>query len=194
MPRVALLIAQSLVLGPLLALAGACGGDDEGGTGGSAGNCAAPSCPVDISQFDSTPPVSFETDVLPVFRRSCGLSNSCHGSETNSATQLYLGPKTSDATVVVDQAFRQKIIDGLVGVPSKTAPATSLVVAGNPSGSFLMLKMDGCASAAGLSCTPQPNAKSGDPCGDSMPQGNDVLCADERDTVRRWIAQGANNN
>ncbi|GMV18940.1 MAG: hypothetical protein HS104_35315 [Polyangiaceae bacterium] len=164
-----------------------CGGDDE-----ATAACEAPSCPIDYAGLDlATPSVSFANDVFPLFRRSCGLSSVCHGSQSSSAAGLYLGPKKSDTTTVIDVALYQQVIDGIANVPSKTAPAMDLVEPADPSQSFLMLKMDGCHNAAGLACTAQPKAKSGEPCGDSMPQGSGVLCAEDRDVVRRWIAQGA---
>lgn len=95
---------------------------------------------------------------------------------------------------VPDLAGRQEIIDAIVGVASKTAPEMPIVTAGSPEQSFLMLKMDGCHNSAGLACTPRPGAKTNDPCGDSMPQTSGLLCDNERTIVRRWIAQGAQNN
>jgi hypothetical protein len=184
-----------VVLAPVLACtiaAVACsGGDGEPEPTG----CKAPACPVDTSGVDlTTPAVSFELDVLPVFRRSCGLSSACHGSQGSSAAKLYLGPKKSDTTTVIDAAFRQKLIDGLADVPSLTAPAVALVEPGDPAQSFLMLKVDGCHDSAGLACKPQPKSKSGAQCGDRMPQGSTPACPEDRDVIRRWIAQGAKND
>lgn len=169
-------------------------------------------CPFDYSTFDSTEAVSFETDVFPLLRRSCGISTVCHGAGPGQgAASLYLGPKKSDTETVVDAAFRQSIIDGLVGVTSETVPDASsdagaagaagasgaggmkLVVAGDPANSFLMLKMDGCQSSMGLSCVKIKSNKTDELCGESMPDG-ELLCDDERDVFRRWIAQGAQNN
>jgi hypothetical protein len=70
----------------------------------------------------------------------------------------------------------------------------NLVAAADPAQSFMMLKMDGCQDAAGLSCTPQPGAVGTNACGDSMPQSSPILSRDERDLFRRWIAQGAQSN
>ena len=174
----------------LAALAAACGGEEQ-----APDACPAPACPVDTAGLDlSTPAVGFTAEVLPLLRRSCGLSNSCHGSATSSAADLYLGPKRSDTTTVIDQALRQKIIDAIVDVPSKTAAAMALVKPSDPTQSFLMLKMDGCHVAAGLVCTPQPKSKSGAACGDRMPQTASPLCVEDRDVMRRWIAQGASND
>ncbi len=169
------------------ALVGACGGPEDEPT-----KCEAPACPVDVAGMDlTTPKVGFTSQVLPLFRRSCGLSSTCHGSPTSSASDLYLGPKQSDTTTAIDPA---KLVAGLLNVPSKTAPSLALVKPSDPAQSFLMLKVDGCQNAAGLACTPQPKAKSGTPCGDRMPQSSGVLCHEDRDLVRRWIAQGAPSN
>lgn len=191
MPRALTLRA---VLGTAFACAVAavsCGGDDPEESSG----CKAPSCPIDYAGLDlTTPSVSFAADVFPLFRRSCGLSSVCHGSQSSSAAGLYLGPKQSDTTTVIDKALYQQVIDAIAGVPSKTAPAMNLVAPLDPAKSFLMLKVDGCQNDAGLTCKAQPKAKSGTPCGDGMPQGPSVLCAEDRDVVRRWIAQGAKND
>ncbi|MBX3126128.1 MAG: hypothetical protein KF718_05405 [Polyangiaceae bacterium] len=164
-------------------------------------SCANLTCPFDYAAFDGqTPAVSFEADVMPIFRRACGFSV-CHGSATKPAASLFLGPRCpsqkDDPTCTTDgpdDAGRQAIIDAILGVASSTAPAMDIVSANDPANSFLMLKMDGCHDSAGLTCTPQPGAKGDDPCGDAMPQTSSSLCDDERDVVRRWIAQGAKND
>lgn len=184
--------------------------EDDGGP-----RCKSSStCPFDYSTFDSTVPVSFETDVFPLLRRSCGISTVCHGAGPGQgAAGLYLGPKKSDTETVVDTAFRQAIIDSLVGVTSQTVPDAAsdagaagaagasssggmkLIVAGDPQNSFFMAKLDGCQSAMGLQCVKIKSNKT-DPvelCGESMPDGA-LMCDDERDVFRRWIAQGAQNN
>lgn len=143
--------------------------------------CAAPSANV-----------SFETEVLPLFRRSCGLSSSCHGSVTGSEAELYLGPKNADPAP--DETARGAIIAGIVGKPSLTAPAMNLVTSGSPEQSFLMHKIDDTHNAQNLTCTAQPGAESKQPCGDRMPQGADIMSKCERDVIRAWIQQGAQNN
>jgi hypothetical protein len=169
-------------------------------------------CPYDYSAFDSSEPVSFETDVFPLFRRSCGLSTQCHGlGPGEGAADMYLGPKLSDTETVTDSAFRQAIIDSLVNVVSQTVPGASpeggvagaaggpasagavLVIPGDPENSFFMIKLDGCQSDHGFQCVKIKSNKTDFPCGERMPDGN-LLCDDERDIIRRWIAQGAQNN
>jgi hypothetical protein len=160
----------------IAALAG-CGSDPEEEKGE---DCPTPS-----------DPVSFETDVMPIFRLSCGLSNSCHGSLTSSQADLYLGPKNSAADP--DAAARTAIIAGLVGVASKTAPSMPLVTASDSAQSFLIHKIDDTHNTLGLTCTAQPGAKTNAPCGDSMPQGS-PMAGCRRDVVRDWVDQGAQDN
>jgi hypothetical protein len=130
----------------------------------------------------TTPTVSFKTDVVAgVFNKSCGLSTSCHGSATASQGGLFLGAKDklgSDASDV------RKLI---VGVASKDLPTMPFVTVGDPSKSFLLHKMDGDQCQFAAQCT-------GGDCQQTMPQGSDALPADRRDIVRRWIAQGAQDN
>jgi hypothetical protein len=172
-----------------LALASACGSDPEEETG-----CKAGACPFDYASWDGTLPVSFETEVFPIFRRACGLSSSCHGSKLKPLAGLYIGPKRSDTTTVVDAAFRQMIIDDYLVQPSKTAPELKRVEPSQPEKSFLMIKLDHCQSSSGLACTKQTGSKVDDPCGGGMPQTSSSLCPDELDLIRRWIKQGAQNN
>jgi hypothetical protein len=61
------------------------------------------------------------------------------------------------------------------------------VTAGNPDASFLQKKIDGTHCELAAQCR-------GGTCGDSMPQGGDLLGEESRLTIRRWIAQGAQNN
>ena len=109
-PLLFTLLGATLVVGSGGSLAGCGGGTSstggEGGAGGgassgamsSSGTCGngADGC-FDYScvKLDA-PVVSFKADVLPILRTSCGLSNSCHGSENGPGGQHYLGPKNSD--------------------------------------------------------------------------------------------------
>ena len=130
-----------------------------------------------------TPTISFKTDVVAgVFNKSCGLSTSCHGSATASQGGLFLGGK---AQLGSDSSDVRKLI---VGVASKDLPTMPFVTAGDPSKSFLLHKMDGDQCQFDAQCTGK------DGCLQTMPQGSDALPADRRDIVRRWIAQGAQDN
>ena len=125
----------------------------------------------------TTPKVSFQNDVMPIFAASCGLSTSCHGAE--SGPRIFLGSKTNmNGAAILAQT---------VGVPATELTAMSYITASDPTKSFLMHKMDGDM------CTLNAQCVNGD-CGLSMPQNNDLLDVSRRDTVRRWIAQGAPNN
>ena len=140
----------------------------------------------DYSAFNATSrTVSFKTDVLPVFRQSCGLSAACHGSPTGPAGQPYLGPGTMDpdpAQTDIDKIFAQN-----VGATAVKASAMKIVVAGSPQDSFLMHKMDGTLKCADVVCEAAG-------CGASMPLANPILDETKRETVRLWIAQGAKND
>ncbi|MFO0589137.1 MAG: hypothetical protein U0441_16415 [Polyangiaceae bacterium] len=169
--------------GAALSTAG-CGGG-SGGSGGGGGGTAT--CP-DYSKFDGTMPVvSFKTDVLPVFQRSCGLSTSCHGDPNMpSQDRPYFGPNKSTTATADDIS---KILAGSVGVSSYLNPSMQIVKVSDPEHSFLMYKLDDQLECATLECA-ATNA-----CGGLMPQGaTEPLASDERDAIRRWIAQGAQNN
>jgi hypothetical protein len=131
------------------------------------------------ASFDPTKPtVSFTSDVLPIFEASCGLSTSCHGAQTGP--RIFLGSRSTPFDPM-------RVLGDVVGVPSSDLPAMNYVTAGDPSQSFLMHKMDGDQCMLTAKCA-------NNDCGLSMPQNNDVLEVAKRDVVRRWIAQGAQNN
>ena len=202
--RAALLCASSLVF------AGCSNEDPADPDGGNGGGCTGTNCPFNYSSFNgSSPAVSFRTDLMGdqgegpngaggIFRRSCAFSTTCHGRPTGAKATLYVAPGLLDGTM--PYAITQTDIDtvlnnpttGMINVPSKTYPSMMRVKPGDPANSFLMVKIDGCFE--GLSgCMVQPGATSNHPCGDRMPHGSSrPLCEDERDIIRRWIAQGAN--
>lgn len=98
--------------------------------------------------------------------------------------RTYLGPATGTVNATV-------VLNGMVGKPSYEAPSVKVVAAGDPTKSFLMNKMDGQLSTLASAC------QSGDLglCGALMPFGGSTpLPQATRDTIRNWIAQGANNN
>jgi len=138
--------------------------------------CPGPSpnrCQPYQSSASLTQPVeSLGTDVLPVFHASCSLP-SCHSSAVAT------GGLALDSSPAAVRA-------AVVGVPSTEMNGLQLVVAGDPSQSYLMHKMDGdSCSLAGCD---------GGFCVVSMPQGQGLLGASSRDVIRRWIAQGALDN
>ncbi len=175
--------------------------DDSTGTGGSSAGAPycqpADTCPVNVTGVDLVTPVSFATDVLPIFQATCA-SIVCHGVKGASSADLWLGPPVGGTVTPADVTM---IIDTLK-LPSKTAPAMTNVTPGDWQNSFTMLKLDGCQNTVGLQCEPQDARDCLDnPCGAAMPQLDDPdegdmypLTVDERNKVRAWIAQGAQNN
>lgn len=164
---------------------GAGGSGGGGGTGGSGGSEVG-AC-FDYSQFDgTTPAVSFKTDVLPIFQLSCGASASCHGDPgAPFDNRPFFGLKKGDP-MTDDQIA--SIFKGIVGVSSFYEPGMSIVKAGDAENSFLMYKLDDQLTCEKLECSMTKD------CGVRMPQANATLGETERDTVRRWITQGALNN
>jgi hypothetical protein len=127
----------------------------------------------------TTPTMSFQNDILPIFEQSCGLSDSCHGAP--GGPRIFLGSKKVASTTP------QMVHDNIVEVMASDLPTMNYVTPSDTANSFLMHKMDGDECTLNAKCT------SGD-CGVSMPQDNDILEVATRDKVRRWIAQGALNN
>jgi len=122
----------------------------------------------------TTPAVDFTKDVVPIYEASCS-DNNCHGATVGGNNTLFLGKGNPD-----------EVYKGLVGQKSKKYAKQTLVVAGDPKASFLMLKMDG--DICSLDCGSQG-------CGSAMPNNTagapQPLAEDKRNVVRRWIAQGA---
>lgn len=151
----------------------------SGSSGTTSGSSGTSGC-VDYSPpagFDATTPtVSFATDVVPIFGMSCGLSVSCHGATTGNANGVFLN-KTDPA----------KIYANIVSKAGDELPSMDFVTPGDPRNSYLMRKMDASQCALDSQCT-------GGTCESSMPQNLDSLPVETRDVVRRWIAQGAQNN
>jgi hypothetical protein len=128
------------------------------------------------ASFDAlNPTVTFAKDVMPIFSKSCALV-SCHGSTTGTTNGVFLGG--TDATRV-----HQSIVD----VRSSKLPTMSYVKPGDPHESFLLRKMDASQCMLDAQCT-------GADCGESMPRSGETLSIEQRDTIRRWIAQGAKND
>ena len=191
--------------------AAACSSSTSTGSGGSgtAGDC------YDYSSFDGmSPSTSFGTDVLPILRQSCALSSSCHGCDqvnnpgcTNPGINPFMGANKSAGTLSTTQVAA--IISALVGKPAASQPSSvdpstmvgnpnmSIVAAGDPAHSFMMYKLDGDPSLANMNdqvtCSTLTCAGTHN-CGAAMPSGGPQLAQTERDTIRRWIAQGAKND
>jgi hypothetical protein len=151
----------------------ACGssGDGTGTTMESAKTCAPDTTPASAL---ATPVVSFEVDVAPIFAKSCAFST-CHGSHGVGNQGVFLGANGTDGIAAVKKSLL---------APSQELPSMNFVTPGDPENSFVMRKLDGSTCGLDAQCV-------GSSCGTSMPQGNDLLPQDQRDTVRRWISQGA---
>jgi hypothetical protein len=125
--------------------------------------------------FDAqNPKVSFSKDVVPIFSQSCAFS-ACHGGIGNPNG------------VHLPQGDAASIHKNIVDVRSSRLTSMSFVKPGDPRQSFLMRKLDKSQ------CTLDAQCVSGS-CGDSMPKDDDLLPIEDRDKIRRWIAQGAKND
>lgn len=142
-------------------------------------------CPTfDYSGFDGqSPSVSFNADVLPIFAQNC-TETGCHGNAATPASGLFLGPSPDAPEFPASEETRKNIIDAYLVAPARTTPDKARVAPGEPAQSFLLDKLDGSHACIDVSCP-------GNNCGQRMPRGHDQLPADVRDTIRRWIAQGA---
>lgn len=167
-------------------IAVAAGCSDDAGTGGDSCSqeIAADGC-FDYACYSEGPARSFRTDVLPIFENSCSLAASCHGDPTSpdqaSGYRPYLGEVDQQAT----PSDVPKILSLIVGQDSRSA-SMKIVDPGKPESSFLMHKMDGDLECASVTCSGS--------CGTPMPQTGDTLPREQRDVVRDWIKQGAQDN
>lgn len=100
----------------------------------------------------------------PIFTRNCAFGG-CHGgSSPQQGMNLSAGLAYSNT----------------VNVPSRQVPRLYRVAPGDPDSSYLMLKLQGLAGAVGG-------------VGTRMPLGGQLTPA-QIDTIRAWIAAGAQNN
>jgi hypothetical protein len=145
---------------------------------------AAPCAPFDYARYQAKSHPSFRRDIQPVFALSCALATTCHGTEGGRAPQNrpLLGP---NAGVTLDDTTVAAIMTDLLQ-PAERAPAIARVKPGRPQESFLLHKLDGSQSCAGVPC---PLG-----CGTRMPQTGDPLPAAKIDLIRDWVLDGAQNN
>jgi hypothetical protein len=152
------------------------------GTGTDGGTCVAYVVPSTTNLM--TPTVTLKAGVMPVFNNNCG-STMCHGTNAGPPTNpsgLFLGASTA---LGADSATVHAAVVGKTGKELSSMP---LVTAGDPSKSYLMHKMDGDQCLFNAQCALGS-------CDAVMPNGlGHVLPVTSRDTVRRWIAQGAKND
>ncbi|HUJ61850.1 MAG TPA: hypothetical protein VLX92_25270 [Kofleriaceae bacterium] len=168
----------------LLAIVLAACGTSPPGVGSGLDGGVTGTCPLYVVPSTTdlmSPAVSFKSDVMPIFNHSCG-STICHGTTSSPQGGLFLGQEsamTADASTVYAN---------LVGKPSGELSGMAFVSADDPGNSYLMHKLDGDQCAYESACT-------GGSCMHLMPSdGSEPLPVATRDTVRRWIAQGAMSN
>ena len=160
-------------------LVGPGGSGDPAGSGG-----ADPSC-FDYGSFDgANPTTSFAADVLPIFQQSCGLSTACHGDASGTSGLPYLGPPMTQQPTPEQITA---IFAANVNVPSTHEPGMSRITPGDPARSFLMHKLDGSFDCPLLECGATMS------CGQVEPNAAPPLDPARRNTIRSWIAQGANS-
>jgi hypothetical protein len=183
--------ALTFVLG-LAALAGTdCGSSSSPDTSSTDAGCGQACCAYVVpSTTDLTSATSFQNDVMPIFLNSCSFSG-CHNMPSDTgdlgAPTIFLGSKSvpgANGGVYAD----------IVGVASTENPPMQYVKAGDPENSFLMHKADGDQCQFTSTCAALPSSLGLPPCGDSMPMGQALIDVSARDTIRRWITEGAMNN
>ncbi len=161
---------------------------NEGGANG--GSCTAATPPYVSCADLSAPTVSFARDVAPVFQKGCAIAGAtCHGSPSVNAKatgQPYLGMPAGGTDAA-------QVLAGIVGVPSAEDPQMNNVTPGQPGQSWLMHKLDGDQCLYSTQCNATGNQIFAN-CGLQQPYNSGVLDLATRDTIRRWIAQGAKNN
>ena len=184
----------SLLLGASCLVAAACSKSGSSGSAGAGGGSTEGGC-FDYTGFDgTTPTVTFAADVLPIFQNSCGLSMSCHGANPPTVpSQMFLGPALPAMASSTDIAA---IFAGTVSVKSVDDPDMDIIDPGSPEDSFLMYKVDtDPANTNGVTCsTLTCSTSTSTPCLSGMPLDGTQLSLTDRDTIRRWIAQGAKND
>jgi hypothetical protein len=166
-------LALGCVLGAV-----ACSSADSYGTSTeqNATSCGAADVePSTRSEAAGSRHVSFSADVLPILVASCAFG-SCHGSSRGTNNGVFLGAKGAANDAAAIRA-------GLVGHASTQSPATPYVTPSDPSRSYLFRKLEG--DMCGL------EECAGGNCGGRMPRGGDKLDGASLDTIKTWIAQGA---
>ncbi|MSP23692.1 MAG: hypothetical protein EXR75_00715 [Myxococcales bacterium] len=162
---------------------GGCGTETGDASGSGAGTC------VDYTTVDPNAcnggACSFKNDVVPIYRKSCALSNACHTGST-AQEGLVLGKPLADGDMT--PAELAEIHAATVGVDAARANM-KLIVAGDPGASFMLAKLE--YSDFKL-CSEIECAAKG--CGGRMPTGGDKLPAAEIAVLNAWIKAGAAND
>jgi hypothetical protein len=120
--------------------------------------------------------ISLRSDVLPIFMANCSTTATCHGSPTG--IEVFLAGGAANAA---------SIRKGIVGVKAAELSSMPYVTAGDPTKSYLMLKLEGQEHQYDGQCTDSS-------CGAQMPLEGAPLDATTQATIRSWIEQGALDN
>jgi len=185
---------ESLRVVVLVVVAAGCNSEEAPPAAESGGGCN-----VDYARLAGHRKVAFRADVVPVLRRSCGLSSSCHDLDSPEAG-LALGspcPDPRNCPPLGEPAINSIHTNLLMA--SLTAPAVQRVAPTRPAESFLLDKAADIQNKKGYSCTPQSPSVEG--CGTGMPPSGPevVLCTrrdgqEEFDILAAWVLQGAPND
>jgi hypothetical protein len=132
----------------------------------------------------------------------------CTGTVGYNGYKPFLGiaaqagtPTAEQLASIIATSVGQPAVGQLSLIDSTTMvgnPKMNIVTAGDPMNSFMMYKLDGSfpttptngneVTCSTLACVATMT------CGEAMPNGGPALSSTTRDTIRRWIAQGAKNN
>jgi hypothetical protein len=163
---------------------------------GGASDASTPSCGQACCAYtvpastDLTSATSFQNDVLPILLNSCSFSG-CHNMPSDmgalGSPTVFLGSKTIPSA-------NSGVVADIVGVASTELPSMQFVKPGDPENSYLMHKADGDQCLFTAMCPALPSSLGLPPCGDTMPMGQALIDVAPRDTIRRWIAEGAMDN
>jgi hypothetical protein len=197
-----------------------CGGrDDRCLDQKRACTCGTQHCATELQRCIADPTTGESTCGPPTAGAVCASDADCNGGAAGTCVDpeptcvcgddvcTTPGQRCAPTPVDTDTALKASIINGLMRA-SKTFPSMPIITPNDPKNSFLMWKVDGCQSCSGKlasrncaqgetgdCCSVQSGALPGNSlCGDSMPRGSDILSEAERDKIRLWIAQGAQNN
>lgn len=146
------------------------------GCGGGGGDPPGVDAPPSAACQEATTYQDLATIENKILRLSCIFSG-CHNGANTDAGRLDLRAGMAHAS--------------LVGVPSEIEPSRTLVVPGDPAKSYLLLMVGQIAPEDADPPGNLPPSEIG-----LMPQGTGgiLLCAEKRDAIERWIAEGALDN
>ena len=173
----------TLILG--VACFGCGGSGTTSSSNGGAGTPSSSGTPSDSETPDETPDeTSTEAPTLAsiqssIFAKSCG-GNLCHGAGGRGGLKL-TNTATSCANLV-DVAVEDSAQTPECPTGGAAAAGMKRVVPGDPSASFLYLKLLGDAECVSVG---------GKTAGERMPKGDPPLSAAQIATVERWIKAGA---